>query len=118
MSSSYKIEEDVIKDSIKNKKPTTERDYVITKTFLKQQSEGGDNVYDHLKSILSKVIDERPKNVMDYFEEFSRVVRKEKNRNSNSLLSNTYEEPDSLKCAKTLLNCFSVSCENVILSNA
>lgn len=115
MASSFKTEEDVIKDAIKNNKPTIQRDLVITKTFLKQQSAGGDNVYDHLRSILCKVIDERPKNVMDYFEEFSRVVGMEKNRNSNSLLADTYVEPDSLKCAKTHLRCFNVSLENALI---
>lgn len=115
MASAFKTEEDVIKDSIKNNKPTVERDLVITKTFLKQQSAGGDNVYDHLKSILSKVLDERPQNVMDYFEEFSRVVRMEKNRNSNSLLADTYVEPDSLKCAKTHLRCFFVSFDKCLI---
>lgn len=111
MTSTFKTEEDVIKDSIRNNKPTIERDLASTKALLKQQSAGGDNVYDHLTSILSKVIDERPKNVMDYFEEFNRVVRKEKNRNSNSLLSATYVEPDALKSANSLLRCFSVSSE-------
>lgn len=109
MTSSFKTEEDVIKDSIKNKKPTIERDLTIAKALLKQQSEGGENVYDHLSSILSKVIDERPKNVMDYFEEFNRIVRREKNRSSNTLLSGTYVEPDGLKCAKSFFQCFNVS---------
>lgn len=109
MSSSFKTEEDVIKDTIKNKKPTIERDLTITKSLLKQQSDGGDNIYDHVSAILSKVIDERPKNVMDYFEEFNRVVRNEKNRNSNSLLSGTYVEPVGLKFAKCFLECFEVS---------
>lgn len=117
MSSSFKTEEDVIKDSIKNNKPTIERDLTITMAFLKQQSTGGDNLYDHLSSILSKVIDERPDNVMDYFEEFNRVVRRDKNRNTNSLLSGTYVEPDSLKCAKSLLRCFNVSSEKCLCAH-
>ncbi|KAG4072126.1 hypothetical protein HA402_015625 [Bradysia odoriphaga] len=105
MSSSFKTEEDVIKDSINNKKPTIERDLTIAKSLLKQKSGDGGNVYDHLTFILSKIIDERPKNVMDHFEEFSRVVQKEKNRNSNSLLASTYVEPDSLKRATSLNQC-------------
>lgn len=108
MTSSFKTEEDVIKDAIRNKEPSVARDFIITKAFLKQQSKGGDNLYDHLSSILSKVIEERPTNVMDYFEEFNRTVRREKNRNPNTLLAATYVEPDSLKCAKTLLHCFTV----------
>lgn len=111
MSSSFKTEEDVIKASIKNKEPSVPRDFTITKTFLKKQSKGGDNVYDHLSAILSKIIDERPTNVMDYFEEFNRIVRRDKNRNPNTLLAGTYVEPDCLKCAKSFVQCFHVSSE-------
>ncbi len=109
MSKPFKTEEDVIKESINNKKPTIERDLVIAKTLLKQQSTCGDNIYDHLASILSKIIDERPKNVMDNFEEFNRMVRKGKNRNGNDLLSSTYVEPDSLKSATSFDKCVRVS---------
>lgn len=109
MSTSFKTEEDVIKDSIKNQKPTVERDLITAKTFLKQQSNGGENVYDHLASILSKIIDERPKNVMDNFEELNRTIRAEKNRNSNTLAT-TYVEPDNLKGANSFVQCFNVSC--------
>ncbi|KAJ6636267.1 Radial spoke head protein 6 like A [Pseudolycoriella hygida] len=106
MSSSFQTEEDVVKDCIKNENPTVERDFVITKAFLKQQSEGGENLYDHLSAILFKVINERPKNVMDHFEEFNLNVRKEKLRNANSLLVDTYVEPHTLKGAQTFLQCF------------
>lgn len=108
MTSSFKTEEDVIKDAIRNKEPSVARDLTITKTFLKQQSKGGDNVWDHLSSILCKIIDERPTNVMDDFEEFNRIVRRDKNRNPNTLLATTYVEPDSLKRAKTFLQCLIV----------
>lgn len=108
MTSSFKTEEDVIKDSVNNKKPTIERDLTIAKSLLKQKSGNGGNVYDHLRCILSKVIDERPKDVMDHFEEFSRVVQKGKNRNSNNLLASTYVEPDSLKRATGLNQCVGV----------
>lgn len=109
MTSPFKTEEDVIKDAIRNKEPSVARDLAITKTFLKQQSKGGDNLYDHLSSILCKVIDERPTNVMDYFEEFNQTVRREKNRNPNTLLAATFVEPDSLKSAQSLLQCVIVS---------
>lgn len=108
MTSSFKTEEDVIKDSINNKKPTIERDLTVAKLLLKQKSGDGGNVHDHLRFLLSKIIDERPKNVMDHFEEFSRVVQKEKNRNSNNLLAGTYVEPDSLKRAQSHHQCFDV----------
>lgn len=34
--------------------------------------------FDHLSDIIKRVIDERPPNVIDFFEEFSRNVREQK----------------------------------------
>lgn len=104
-----KTEKDVVEDSMKSKKPTTQRDLITAKGILKQKSAGGDNVYDHLSALISKIIDERPKNVMDNFDELNRVVRMEKNRNPNKLLAATYVEPDSLKGAISTDQCIKVS---------
>lgn len=99
-----KNENDVIKDSIKKKQPSLSRDLINAKMILQQHSDGcGDNLYDHLSALIFKVVEERPKNLMDYFEEYSRKLRQEKFRNKNALLVETYVEPERLKCAKVIL---------------
>lgn len=51
----------------------------IAKAVLQQYSTlSGDNLFDHLSDIVKRVIDERPPNVIDFFEEFSRNVREQK----------------------------------------
>ncbi|XP_062128163.1 radial spoke head protein 4 homolog A [Drosophila sulfurigaster albostrigata] len=51
----------------------------IAKSVLQQYSTlSGDNLFDHLSDIVKRVIDERPPNVIDFFEEFSRNVREQK----------------------------------------
>ncbi|KAH8403480.1 hypothetical protein KR222_006876 [Zaprionus bogoriensis] len=51
----------------------------IAKSVLQQYSTlSGDNLFDHLSDIIKRVIDERPPNVIDFFEEFSRNVREQK----------------------------------------
>ncbi|ALC42771.1 CG3121 [Drosophila busckii] len=51
----------------------------IAKSVLQQYSTlSGDNLFDHMSDIIKRVIDERPPNVIDFFEEFSRNVREQK----------------------------------------
>ncbi|EDW01951.1 radial spoke head protein 6 homolog A [Drosophila grimshawi] len=51
----------------------------IAKSILKQYSTlSGDNLFDHISDIVKRVVDERPPNVIDFFEEFSRNVREQK----------------------------------------
>ncbi|XP_030245441.1 radial spoke head protein 4 homolog A [Drosophila navojoa] len=51
----------------------------VAKSILQQYSTlSGDNLFDHLSDIVKRVVDERPPNVIDFFEEFSRNVREQK----------------------------------------
>ncbi|EDW61188.1 radial spoke head protein 6 homolog A [Drosophila virilis] len=51
----------------------------VAKSVLQQYSTlSGDNLFDHLSDIVKRVVDERPPNVIDFFEEFSRNVREQK----------------------------------------
>ncbi|XP_030388273.1 radial spoke head protein 4 homolog A [Scaptodrosophila lebanonensis] len=51
----------------------------IAKAIMQQYSTlSGDNLFDHISDIIKRVIDERPPNVIDFFEEFSRNVREQK----------------------------------------
>ncbi|XP_055847811.1 radial spoke head protein 6 homolog A-like [Episyrphus balteatus] len=77
-----------------------EIDYKKFKTILQQSSSrSGDNLFDHLVEVIKRIIDERPVNVTDYFEQFSRNVRK------NKLTSaiEPVEKPQFLERAKSFL---------------
>ena len=84
--------------------PTLKKDLLNAKLFLQNCSlESGDSLYDHLSNIIGKVIDERPKNVVDYFEEFSQRVREETFRLNEIILEKAYQEPERLAFAKKIL---------------
>ncbi|CAO1393733.1 unnamed protein product [Diamesa serratosioi] len=84
--------------------PTLKKDLQNAKLFLQNCSlESGDSLYDHLSNVIGKVIDERPKNVVDYFEEFSQCVREEKFRLNEIILEKAYQEPERLAFAKKIL---------------
>nr|XP_039262999.1 radial spoke head protein 4 homolog A-like [Styela clava] len=46
--------------------------------LLKTSTKSNTNLYDHLSRVLTKVLDERPENVADIFEDVSRRVKREK----------------------------------------
>ena len=83
--------------------PSLKRDLQNSKLFLQQCAASGDSLYDHLSNVISKVIDERPQNVVDYFEMFSERVRLETFRMNENLLEEGYKEPERLSFAQTLL---------------
>lgn len=57
----------------------SERDFVNAKSYLLTSStKTGANIYDHLVCVLTKVLDERPENVADIFEDISKKEKKEK----------------------------------------
>lgn len=82
--------------------PSLKRDLQNSKLFLQQCGASGDSLYDHLSNVISKVIDERPKNVVDYFELFSERVRLETFRMNENLLEEGYKEPERLGIAQKL----------------
>lgn len=84
--------------------PSLKRDLQNAKLFLQQSSgASGDSLFDHLSNVIAKVIDERPKNVVDYFEQFSERVRLESFRMSEHPLEDAYKEPERLALANKRL---------------
>lgn len=59
--------------------PDFDTEFVKAKTFLQKCSSfSGDNLYDHLTDVLNKILAERPENVIDFFEEYSRKVKEKR----------------------------------------
>lgn len=83
--------------------PSLRRDLQNSILFLQQCGARGDSLFDHLSNVISKVIDERPKNVVDYFELFSERVRLETFQMDENLLKECYKEPYRLVHAQKLL---------------
>ena len=55
-----------------------EADFLDAKAYLLKASDAsGTNVYDHLSSVISKMLDERPNNAVDLLESISAQVKKE-----------------------------------------
>lgn len=83
--------------------PSLKKDLQNSLLFLQQCGTSGDSLFDHLSRVISKVIDERPANVVDYFELFSERVRLEAVQTNENLLEEGYTEPSRLAIAKKLL---------------
>lgn len=98
------LEEEVIK-ATENRKPHISRDIITAKLILKECSgDTGDCLYDHLSDIIKRVVDEKPSNVVDYFEQYSQQIKEDKFRMNENLLEDTYVEPERLETAKKLFN--------------
>jgi radial spoke head protein 4/6 len=83
--------------------PSLKKDLVNSLLLLRQCGANGFSLFDHLSSVIGKVIDERPPNVVDYFELFSERVRLESFQSRENPLESGYKEPDRLVLAKRLL---------------
>lgn len=83
--------------------PSLKKDLQNSLLLLQQRSASGDSLFEHLSRVISKVIDERPTNVVDYFELFSERVRLEGFEMNENLLEEGYVEPSRLGIAKKLL---------------
>ncbi|XP_054726156.1 radial spoke head protein 6 homolog A [Anastrepha obliqua] len=67
------------RDYTRKEPPNIDYELNVAKAIMQQYSSiSGDNLFDHLSDIIKRVIDERPPNVIDFFEEFSRNVREQK----------------------------------------
>ncbi|KAH8401397.1 hypothetical protein KR009_005268 [Drosophila setifemur] len=77
----------------------------VAKSIMQQYSTlSGDNLFDHLSDIIKRVIDERPPNVIDFFEEFSRNVREQKFHLPERFPPNgVFEEVRTFRVAKMIL---------------
>jgi radial spoke head protein 4/6 len=94
------------KTQIANVLPSLRKDLQNAKLVLQQRSGvSGDTLYDHLSRIIAKVIDERPKDVIDYFEFFSEGIRVERSRvlEEEMRLEDAYMEPKRLEIAQQRL---------------
>ncbi|XP_036322636.1 radial spoke head protein 4 homolog A [Rhagoletis pomonella] len=66
-------------DHTRKEPPNIGYELNVAKAIMQKYSSiSGDNLFDHLSDIIKRVIDERPPNVIDFFEEFSRNVREQK----------------------------------------
>ncbi|XP_070507908.1 radial spoke head protein 6 homolog A [Chironomus tepperi] len=84
--------------------PSLKKDLQNAKLFLQQSSnESGDSLYEHLSRVITKVIDQRPTNVVDNFELYSERVRLEKFRMQDMRIEVAYKEPDRLTSAQRML---------------
>lgn len=83
--------------------PSLKKDLQNSLLFLKQSGANGDSLFDHLANVVAKVIDERPSNVVDYFELFSERVRLESFKIDENSLEEGYKEPSRLAIAQKLL---------------
>lgn len=83
--------------------PSLKKDLQNSLLFLRQRGANGDSLFDHLSNVISKVIDERPKNVADHFEQFSERVRLETFRMNEDSVEEGYVEPERLALAKKIL---------------
>lgn len=84
--------------------PSLRKDLQNAKLFLQQSSSAsGDSLYQHLSRVIAKVIDERPKDVVDYFELFSERVRAQNFQAQEVRLEDAYKEPERLEIAQRRL---------------
>ncbi|XP_065159724.1 radial spoke head protein 6 homolog A [Atheta coriaria] len=88
-------------DSLKPIVPDADNEFVRAKTFLQTGSTlTGDNLYDHLTDVLNKILAERPENVIDFFEEYSRKVKEKRFRPLTDHLEDIYVHPPRYKLCK------------------
>lgn len=97
------LDDDVVQ-ATEDRRPSLARDFRIAKLILSENSDDtGDSLYDHLVAIIKRTLDERPPNVIDYFEDFSRQIKEERYKTSEKYLQETYIEPIRLLTAKKIL---------------
>lgn len=97
------LDDDVIQ-ATSDRRPSVARDLRVARLILSECSKDtGDCVYDHLSELIKKIIDDRPPNVIDYFEEYSRQMREERFRMDENFFQTTYVEPERILVAKRML---------------
>ncbi|XP_057651885.1 radial spoke head protein 6 homolog A [Diorhabda carinulata] len=81
--------------------PQYESEFINAKMFLQMASTNtGDNLYDHLSETLNKILAERPQNIIDFFEEYSRKVKERRFKPLTDHLEDIYCSPGSLQVAQ------------------
>jgi radial spoke head protein 4A len=82
-----------------------EKELINAKQYLQEISPiTGDSLYEHLSHVISKLIMERPANVVDYFESYSLNVRSGRYRQCNrDYFEEVFEDRNQLSVASMLL---------------
>ncbi|XP_030763853.1 LOW QUALITY PROTEIN: radial spoke head protein 6 homolog A-like [Sitophilus oryzae] len=84
--------------------PNTEVEFFNAKAFLQTASTNtGDNLYDHLTEVLNKILAERPENIIDFFEEYSRKVKERRYRPLTDHLEDVFVEPSRLQLSTSIM---------------
>lgn len=97
------LDDDVI-EATTDRRPSMCRDSRTAKLILQETGgDSGTSVYDHLSTIIKRVLEDRPPNVIDYFEDFSRQLREEHYKASDITLQKTFIEPERLLAAQMIL---------------
>ena len=65
--------------------------------------------YDHLSSLLTKILDERPENVIDVFEDISKDQKRSKFRSNVDTVQNKVDKTTEVALAEIQEKLFSVS---------
>lgn len=100
------LDEDVIAATT-DRRPTLARDRRQAQLVLQEHmGDSGLSVYEHMTAMLKRLLDDRPANVMDYFEEFSRQVRSEKVLLNENRLRPTFVESEKLAVTHLLMPIF------------
>ena len=87
-----------------------EQKFIDAKAFLQTiSSKSGDNLYDHLAKVLSRILTERPSDCVDIFEDLSRQEKREKFINKVDTLIDKPEKSSETELAETQRSLFAVS---------
>lgn len=100
------IDDDVIQ-ATEHRRPNPIKDFNTAKLILQTASgDTGDTIYDHLTKIITRVIDEQPPDVCDYFEEYSRKIKEDTaiGATHTNQIEQIYLEPRRLESAKKVFS--------------
>jgi len=70
------------------------------KSFLLKSQDGQPSAYDHLVSVLKKVLTERPDDLLNNFETISRQIKKDASKNEDDVLKSNADETEAFKCSQ------------------
>ncbi|KAK5648877.1 hypothetical protein RI129_003769 [Pyrocoelia pectoralis] len=100
-------EEPQTEDNSSSNLPDTEKEVTAAKLFMQQCSSfTGDNLYDHLSEVLNKILSERPEDVVDFFEEYSRKVKEKRFKTKIDHLEDMFIPPEQYNRAYKIMPLF------------
>ncbi|KAJ8892260.1 hypothetical protein PR048_004840 [Dryococelus australis] len=89
--------------------PRLEHDVAAAKKYLHKVSDHkGTSLYDHLSQLLTKILTERPDNVVEFFEEYSRELKESRFFPEKDLLRDVYMPPEAYGEALRLMPMFEI----------